>query len=286
MQESPRLLGIEGPKMYPDLKEIIPSKKRPTCRDHLTVILAEFFGTSILVFLSCTGSCVGMQGDSMSSMHTSFTAGLAVAAVIQIFAHVSGAHVNPAVSINALILNQITWYYFPSYFIAQVLGSLAGAGLFYIVTKREYLGIQSNGHGMCVNSLSDYISPLQGFMVEICLSIILNLAICASWDARNSNKLDSVSLKIGLLVVVLNLGGVAYTGASMNPSRSFGPAVLSGDYQHHWIYWFGPIIGAIIASIMYKLFFADKKREGLVGIHPYEKNITSQTREDMKGQRT
>lgn len=239
----------------------ITTKKPPNYLNHLRIILAELLGTSFLVFLSCLGSCVSMQGTDISSMHTSFTAGLAVATVIQTFGHISGAHVNPAVSINALIVNQITWSQLPSYLVAEVVGSLAGAGLFAAVTKSEYL-VQSGGNGVCVNSISNDITPLQGLCVEILLSTIMNLAICASWDVRNSDKLDSVSLRIGLLVVVLNLAAGVYTGASMNPSRSFGPAIISGDYKNHWIYWVGPISGAMMGSLIYKIFFTqDKKKQ-------------------------
>ncbi|KAH1004905.1 hypothetical protein HUJ05_005670 [Dendroctonus ponderosae] len=197
---------------------------------HLKIAMAEFLGTAIIVFLSCMGSCFGIQGDQVFSMHTSLTAGLAVATAIQTFGHLSGAHVNPAVTLNALIVQEIKWQFLFSYIGAQVVGSLIGAGIF------------------------------AGLAVEVLLSAILNLAICASWDARNSDKIDSVSLKIGLLVAVLNLGGGAYTGASMNPCRSFGPAVLSADWNNHWIYWTGPIVGALIASGLYRFMFWENKK--------------------------
>lgn len=245
--------------MFEDEKDEIVSESRskpPQFWDHVTIALAEYLGTTILIFVSCMGACLGMQGeDRISSMHTSFTAGLTVAAAIQTFGPISGAHINPSVSLNALIVNQISWLHLPSYIIPQLLGSLTGSALFEGVTNSDFLGIQSNGNGVCVNSVNDHISVWQGFAVEIVLSIILNLANCASWDPRNSDKLDSVSLRIGLLVVVLNLGGGVYTGASMNPARSFGPAVFSGDYKNHWVYWIGPTLGSVIASVIYKTAF-------------------------------
>lgn len=248
--------------MFKDDKDEIVSKtkiKPPKFWDHVTIALSEYLGTTFLVFLSCMGACFGMQGAGISSMHTSFTAGLAVAAVIQTFGHLSGAHVNPAVSLNALIVNQITLLHLPSYIIPQLLGSISGSAIFEGVTNNDFLGIQDNGNGVCVNSVHDKISVWQGLAVEVVLSIILNLANCASWDARNSDKLDSVSLRIGLLVVVLNLGGGVYTGASMNPARSFGPAVFSGDYKNHWVYWVGPILGSLIASLIYRMVFLRNK---------------------------
>ncbi|XP_048518403.1 aquaporin-4-like isoform X2 [Dendroctonus ponderosae] len=220
----------------------------------------EIAGTAIIVFLSCMGSCFGIQGDQVFSMHTSLTAGLAVATAIQTFGHLSGAHVNPAVTLNALIVQEIKWQFLFSYIGAQVVGSLIGAGIFAAVTNDASLGIQADGNGVCVTAVNNDITVLQGLAVEVLLSAILNLAICASWDARNSDKIDSVSLKIGLLVAVLNLGGGAYTGASMNPCRSFGPAVLSADWNNHWIYWTGPIVGALIASGLYRFMFWENKK--------------------------
>lgn len=248
--------------MFEDEKDEIVSAsqtKQPTIWDHITVAVAEYLGTTFLIFLSCMGACFGMQAAGISSMHTSFTSGLAVAGVIQMFGHLSGAHVNPAVSFNALIVKQISWIHLPSYIVPQLLGSITGSALFVGVTNSDFLGIQDNGQGVCVNAVNDKISVWQGLAVEILLSIILNLANDASWDARNSDKLDSVALRIGLLVVVLNLGGGVYTGASMNPARSFGPAVFSGDYKNHWVYWVGPFIGATIAGVIYRILFLRKR---------------------------
>ncbi|XP_060517382.1 aquaporin AQPAe.a-like [Cylas formicarius] len=226
-------------------KDYGAEKRSPLWR-HLIVGLSEYFGTTLLVFLSCVGCTFGIQGN-VSSMHVSFTAGLAVAVAIQTFAHLSGALVNPSVTIAALVMGQITWTEVPTYLITQVLGSLTGSGLHFVVTNDDHLN-----DGVCVNLVNPSITVWQALAMETILSIILNLAICASWDERNSDKLDSVSLRIGLLVVVLNLGAGAYTGASMNPSRSFGPAVFSGNYTDHWIYWVGPTLGALFAATVYR----------------------------------
>ncbi|XP_030744972.1 aquaporin AQPAe.a-like isoform X2 [Sitophilus oryzae] len=255
------LLEIESNKFaFPHKTDEIvknPKAKRTTLWDHFGIALAEYFGTTTLLCLSCMGGALGIQGV-LSSMHTSFTAGLAVTVAIQTFAHISGAHINPAVTLNALIVDQITWRQILNYIIPQLLGSISGAAIFVAVTNSEALEF-IGGRGVCVNTINTSITVWQGLAVEIVLSIILNLANCASWDARNSDKTDSVSIKIGLLVTVLNLGGGAYTGASMNPARSFGPAVMSGDFKDHWVYWVGPVAGSLIASIIYKMVYLRKK---------------------------
>ncbi|XP_050294527.1 aquaporin AQPAe.a-like [Anthonomus grandis grandis] len=245
--------------MFEDLKDEFVNKKdngRPTIRNHTSTALAEYFGTALLVFLSCMGSCLGIQGN-ISSMHSSLTAGLAVTIAIQTFGHISGAHINPAVSISALIVKQIEWIQLPLYGIAQLLGSLSGAGLFAAVTNNDLI---PDGMGQsCVNKINENISIYQGILTEFLLSLIMNLAICSSWDPRNNDKQDSVPLKIGLLVAALNFAGGVYTGASMNPARSFGPAVVSNNFANHWVYWLGPTLGAVTAAIIYRVFFTRNK---------------------------
>ncbi|XP_057667976.1 lens fiber major intrinsic protein-like isoform X2 [Diorhabda carinulata] len=193
----------------------------------LLCCMSEFFGTAVLLFLSCTGATLDVQGN-ISILHVSFATGLAVTAVIQMLGHISGAYINPAVTLSAFILEQINLTQTIAYMISQILGCLVGTGFH------------------------------KAFGVEVILTIILVVANCSSWDKRNSNKTDSIPLKIGLVVVSLNLSAAAYTGASMNPARSFGPAVVYTDFTSHWIYWAAPIVGSLIASLTYKFIFLQK----------------------------
>lgn len=89
------------------------------------------------------------------------------------------------------------------------------------------------------------------------------LVVCSVWDARNEKNSDSVSIKFGLTVAVLATAVGPYTGCSMNPARSFAPALWNNQWSHHWVYWFGPIGGALIASFVYKTVFGvpDKVEE-------------------------
>ncbi|CAH1955840.1 unnamed protein product [Acanthoscelides obtectus] len=190
----------------------------------VNIALAEFLGTASMLFLVCTGCTSGIQG-TISSLHLSLCSGLSVMAAIQMFGHISGAHINPVVSLAALMVDEISYLEIPVYIVSQVLGCLAGCGL------QKALG------------------------VEIILTTILVLAVLATWDKRNGNNMDSVALRIGFLVGVLNLAAGSYTGASMNPVRSFGPAVWSNDFRSHWVYWVGPTIGSLIATITYKYSF-------------------------------
>ncbi|XP_050503300.1 aquaporin AQPcic isoform X1 [Diabrotica virgifera virgifera] len=233
----------------------VPPARRVTLKDLVICGTSEFFGTAVLLFLSCTGATLDIQGDA-TVLHVSMAAGLAVTVVIQMLGHISGAYVNPVVTLSAYILGEINLKQTLLYVVCQISGCLCGTGFHRLLTPA---GVLSGGErGVCVNTPGRGISDLEAFGVEIILTIILVIANCSSWDKRNSHKSDSVPIKIGLVVVALNVSAAAYTGASMNPARSFGPAVWSSDYKSHWIYWTAPTIGSLLASYAYKYVFLER----------------------------
>ncbi|CAG9865036.1 unnamed protein product [Phyllotreta striolata] len=197
--------------------------------------------------------------DDIPSIHPSLAAGLAVTVVIQMLGHVSGAYVNPAVTLSAYILDEIDFKQTLMFTVSQIVGCLCGTGIHRLLTPAEAFNL-TDGRGVCVNSPGKGITDVEALGIEIILTIILVIANASSWDKRNSHKSDSVPLKIGLVVVSLNISCAAYTGASMNPARSFGPAVWSGDYGSHWVYWVAPTVGSVIASYSYKYLFAHRGR--------------------------
>jgi len=115
----------------------------------------------------------------------------------------------------------------------------------------------------CVTDLHANISAIQGLVLEGTATFVLMLVACAVWDARNEKNTDSVPIKFGFTVALLANTVGPYTGCSMNPARSFAPALWNSQWRHHWIYWFGPIGGALISSFMYKTIFgvSDKEEE-------------------------
>lgn len=109
--------------------------------------------------------------------------------------------------------------------------------------------------GLCITVPADGISTFQAFLVEFIGTSILVLVICGLWDPRNKKNTDSTPLRAGLTVAVLVLITGPYTGASLNPARSLGPAVWTGDWQDHWIYWVAPTLGGAVTSLVYKTLF-------------------------------
>lgn len=110
----------------------------------------------------------------------------------------------------------------------------------------------------CVTDLHSELSAIQGLLLEGISTAILMLVACAVWDSRNVKNTDSVPIRFGLTVAALALAFGPYTGCSMNPARSLAPALWNNQWSHHWIYWFGPIGGALLSSFMYKTIFGLK----------------------------
>ncbi|CAH1130323.1 unnamed protein product [Ceutorhynchus assimilis] len=234
--------------------------------DRLTLCAGEVVGTAILVFLGCMG-CVTALGQKQFIPHEqiSWTFGLAVMVAVQVFGHVSGSHINPIVTVAAATLGNIPLIQVPIYFLGQLLGALVGYGLLKVVTPNQFMGnvfVQgANGTvhktlGVCSPALHPEVTAFQGFLVEFLATLILALVCCGVWDHRNGNKHDSVPIRFGFTIAVLAMAAGPYTGANMNPVRSFAPALYNGDWQNHWLYWAGPLLAGFVGAIMYRLIFA------------------------------
>lgn len=111
----------------------------------------------------------------------------------------------------------------------------------------------------CVTAIHKDISLIQGFLAEVIATAILMFMACGIWDVRNERNSDSVALKFAFGVTALCMAVAPYTGCSMNPARSLGPAIWNNSWSYHWVFWFGPIAGALLSSIMYRSIFSPDK---------------------------
>lgn len=211
-------------------------------------VLAEFVGTMLFVFLGCASTLT----DPINPVRIALAFGLAIMALIQMFGHISGGHFNPAVSLGFLASFQITIFRALFYTIAQTIGAIVGGMVLRGVTPGAF---HSN---LGVTKVSDSYTLLQGVAIELILTFCLVFVIIATTDG-NRTDFGSVSLKIGLTVAMLHFSSITLTGSSMNPARSLGSAVASNDYDTHWVYWVGPILGGCIASLLYKFLFSPYK---------------------------
>ncbi|GAB1864842.1 Aquaporin AQPAe.a [Camponotus japonicus] len=233
----------------------------------ITMFAAEIVGTGILLFIGCMG-CIGTMGPAPPPpLQTALTFGLTVNLIIMILGHVSGAHLNPAVTIGAVIVGLKSIPTGAMYILGQLIGATLGYGLLKIITPAELFNDGNpNSIGFCVTVVHPGISSVQAVLIEVfCTSFIL-CAACATWDPRCAHTTDSIALRFGLSVAALSFAASPYTGCSMNPARTFGPALWNSAWKDQWIYWLGPILGALLGTFAYQILFAERQlsRKGSV----------------------
>ncbi|XP_049739030.1 aquaporin-5 [Elephas maximus indicus] len=208
-------------------------------------VFAEFLATLIFVFFGL-GSALKWPSALPSILQISLAFGLAIGTLAQSLGPVSGGHINPAITLALLVGNQISLLRAAFYVVAQLVGAIAGAGILYGLAPLNARG------NLAVNALNNNTSPGQAVVVEMILTFQLALCVFASTDSRRTSPVGSPALSIGLSVTLGHLVGIYFTGCSMNPARSFGPAVVMDRFTPvHWVFWVGPIVGAVVAAIFY-----------------------------------
>ncbi|GFS14283.1 aquaporin [Elysia marginata] len=166
-------------------------------------------------------------------------------ALIQMIGHVSGGHINPAVTIAMAVAMKISIIRAFLYVLAQILGAIVGG----FILKGLTLSPQDDN--LAVTSLADGVTQAQGFGMELILTFCLVTVIFGTTDPHRAS-FGSPAVLIGLTVTLGHLAGIQYTGSSMNPSRSLGSAIASDKWDDHWIYWIAPIAGGVLSSVVYK----------------------------------
>ena len=208
--------------------------------------VAELIGTMVLVLMGC-GSAV-IAGNYVG---IAFSFGLAVLAMVYTIGSVSGCHINPAISISMLVAGKLSAKDAVFYIVFQCIGAVIGAGLLYAIAAGNPTFALTNGLG--ANSYSTY-SLLSVLIAEIVLTFIFVLVVHGSTHERVPKGFAGIA--IGLTLVLIHLVGIPIDGTSVNPARSLGPAVFVGGtaLSQLWVFWVAPIIGGILAAVVWKLF--------------------------------
>ncbi len=211
---------------------------------------AELIGTMVLVLIGC-GSAV-IAGGTIGNYGIAFAFGLAVLAMVYAIAGVSGCHINPAITISMLVAGKISVKDTAYYVIFQCVGAIVGAGILYgiLVGNRNY---SLTYDGLGANSYSAY--PLVSVLIaEIVLTFIFVLVVHGSTHERVPKGF--AGLAIGLALVMVHLVAIPIDGTSVNPARSLGPAlfVQGTALAQLWVFWVAPIIGGILAAVVWKFF--------------------------------
>ena len=220
--------------------------------------LAECIGTATLVILGCgTAMLVGCDAANGGGyILTALAFGLTIVAMAYSIGNISGCHINPAVSLGVLLSGGMTAGEFVGYVISQCVGALAGSGILALIfnlggVKDMTGGFGSNGLGGVGGN------ALAGLLVEIVLTFIFVIAILGV-TSKKANHGSFGGLVIGLTLVVVHILGIGLTGTSVNPARSFGPALvamINGNADPMaalWVFIVGPFVGAALAAFTYK----------------------------------
>nr|BAC82110.1 aquaporin 1 [Anguilla japonica] len=214
-------------------------------------VLAELLGMTLFIFLSIAAA-IGNRHNSNpdQEVKVSLAFGLSIATLAQSLGHISGAHLNPAVTLGMLASCQISMLKAVMYVVAQMLGSSVASGIVYGVRPQ-------NNTALGLNSLNE-ISPSQGVGVEFLATFQLVLCVIATTDKRRRDVTGSAPLAIGLSVALGHLTAISFTGCGINPARSFGPALILGNFTNHWVYWVGPMCGGVAAALVYDFLLHPK----------------------------
>ena len=213
--------------------------------------LAEFIGTFVLVFVACGVAAVTKCSvPNTSYVATSLAFGLVIVAMAYSIGNISGCHINPAVSIAMLVSGKMDLKDFAGYIVAQFLGAIAGAA--------ALMGIIGKDTGLGTNGLYEGDAGLS-FVIEIILTFIFVIVILGVTSKKENGSVAGIV--IGLALVLVHLIGIPFTGTSVNPARSLGPAIFVGGdaLADIWVFVLAPLVGGILAAIVYK--FLDTSKE-------------------------
>lgn len=201
---------------------------------------AELLGTYGLVVAGCGAIMVDAQTGALTHVGIALTFGLIIVVMIAATGHISGAHLNPAVTLAFAVFRHLPWRMLPIYIAAQLLGAVLAA-----LTLRLLLGDTAS-----LGATVPAGPVLQSFGLEILLSALLMFVIAAvATDTRAVGT--PAALAVGGTVALDALWGGPISGASMNPARSFGPALISGIWTAHWVYWVAPPLGTLLGAGLY-----------------------------------
>lgn len=221
---------------------------------------AEFFGTFWLVFGGCGSAVIAAAYPQLGIgfVGVALAFGLTLLTMAFAIGHISGCHLNPAVSVGLVVGKRFPISELIPYVIAQVLGAMAASSVLYVIAKGKAGfslagGFASNGYG---DHSPDHYSLLACFVAEVVLTAFFLLVILGSTDERAPKGFAPIA--IGLCLTLIHLISIPITNTSVNPARSTGPAIFVGGWATHqlWLFWVAPILGAIIGGLISNAFFA------------------------------
>ena len=216
--------------------------------------IAEFIGTFTLVFLGCGAATIAGTGAGIVGI--AFAFGLALIAMAYSIGHISGCHINPAVSFGALIAGRMSFQECIRYVIAQCLGAFVGAFILMTILNGQAEGYDVASSGLGQNGWgSDFLGEY-GVQAALIFEVVATLlfVVVVLGATHDKNNAAVAGLAIGLTLVVIHIVGINVTGVSVNPARSLGPALLVGGtaMTQLWLFIVAPMLGGALGGVIHK----------------------------------
>ncbi len=217
---------------------------------------AEFVGTFVLVFGGC-GAAV-LAGDKIGFVGVALAFGLSLLAMVYTIGHISGCHINPAVTLGLFITRKMERRHLLGYWIAQILGAVVAAACLLAIAKGipngydpALLGFAANGFG---EHSPGHYGLLAAALTEVILTFFLVLTVIGATDLKA--PVGFAGIPIGLVLTLIHLVGIPVTNTSVNPARSIGPALFVGGWalQQLWLFIVAPLVGSVLAAAVYSAF--------------------------------
>ncbi|VFJ12798.1 MIP/aquaporin family protein [Candidatus Nitrosocosmicus franklandus] len=214
--------------------------------------LIEIIGTFILVYAIASAATVYSDSGQLGVIGIGLVHALVLTAIVYAIGYRSGAQVNPAVTIGLLVAKKITGKEAVVYIIAQIIGAVIAASVVYSIFGSEMSASVT---------LPAQDNVIRSLILETVMTFTLVYVVLATTTSKNFKIVPLAGLAIGFTLGLNVIFGGAITGGSLNPARSFGPALIMFDFNYHWIYWVAPIIGGLIAAGVYKVVHTKEEQE-------------------------
>ncbi|XP_072549572.1 aquaporin-8b [Salminus brasiliensis] len=215
--------------------------------------IAEIIGTTLFVFIGCVSVIENVE--TAGRLQPALVHGLAVAVLIACMAEMSGSHFNPPFTMAIYLCGGIELFLIVPYVACQLTGGLLGAAMAKLMTSNENY---AKAHGGAFTILQSEEQLLQVLFGEIAMTGMVTMVVLLG-AVNCKTKSPLIPFLVGGTVVICVLAGGGVSGTCMNPARAMGPALMTGYWAYHWVYWVGPIAGSLIAVALVRLLLGDQK---------------------------